>query len=269
MSDPRTPELAADCTRCFGLCCVLLPFSAVSGFGADKPGGTSCTHLRGDDLCGIHDRLRDEGWPGCTVFDCFGAGQQVSQVTYRGVSWREGANRGEMAAVFTVMRLLHEALFHLDDALGRGPDRALERRRVELVALTGSTSERLLALDLDELLEAVGAELGSASARIRSQETASPQGLAGRDLAGQDLRGRRLRGADLRGSVLIAADLRRVDLTDADLLGVDLRDTDVRGANLAGSLFLSQAQLNAARGDAGTSIPPRCSRPPYWSPGPS
>jgi hypothetical protein len=88
------PELVADCSRCFGLCCVLLPFAAASGFGMDKASGTPCPHLDRDDRCAIHATLREDGWPGCAVFDCHGAGQQVSQVTYRGVSWREQDNLG-------------------------------------------------------------------------------------------------------------------------------------------------------------------------------
>ena len=116
--------LTADCSRCFGLCCVLLPFSAASGFGADKASGTPCTHLDGADRCRIHATLREDGWPGCTVFDCFGAGQQVSQVTYGGVSWREQDNLGEMAAVLSVMRQLHEMLAHLSEAQHRSPDAA-------------------------------------------------------------------------------------------------------------------------------------------------
>ena len=89
MTLPALPVLRADCASCFGLCCVLTPFSRESGFGITKSSGTPCHHLRRDDRCGIHATLREDGWPGCTVFDCFGAGQQVSQVTYAGVSWRD------------------------------------------------------------------------------------------------------------------------------------------------------------------------------------
>ena len=49
------------------------------------------------------------------------AGQQVSQVTYGGVSWREQDNLPEMAAVLSVMRSLHEMLVHLPAGLGAGP----------------------------------------------------------------------------------------------------------------------------------------------------
>lgn len=253
------PELVADCARCIGLCCVLLPFSAVAGFGADKAGGTPCHHLRADDGCEIHATLREDGWPGCAAFDCFGAGQQVVQVTYAGRSWRDpGADRGEMAAVFTVVRLLHEMLAHLTEAVrrtGRGAG-----LRAEVRSLVDGTPAELLALDVDVLRGRVGAELRVISADLRAGG-ARP----GDDLAGADLRGRDLRRADLRGSVLIRADLRQADLTDADLLGADLRDADVRGARLADALFLSQAQVNTARGDAGTTLPVQLRRPGHWA----
>ena len=165
---PVLPVLRADCSRCFGLCCVLAPFSADQGFAISKPSGVPCHHLQRDDLCGIHDRLRESGWPGCTVFDCFGAGQQVAQVTYRGVSWRDHDDLGEMAAVLSVMRRLHESLTHLTEALRRSPtagDRALLEH---VLALTEGTPEELLHLDLDELMATVGDALGAASGRVRS-----------------------------------------------------------------------------------------------------
>jgi hypothetical protein len=259
VTDPEVPPLVADCEQCFALCCVLLPFSAVSGFGMDKPGGTPCPNLADDDRCSIHATLRQDGWPGCVTFDCFGAGQQVSQVTYGGVSWREADDLGEMAAVLSVMRLLHEMLSHLTEVGRRSPDPAAADLAAEIVVLTGATPTELLAVDLDDLHDRVGAALEAAGARLRS----GPD-LRRRDLAGRDLRDRELHDADLRGAVLIRADLRDLDLGRADLLGADLRDADVRGTGLGEALFLSQSQVNASRGDARTSIPDRLSRPAHW-----
>lgn len=257
------PEFSSDCSRCLGLCCVLLPFSAAAGFGADKAGGEACGHLRADDRCGIHDRLREEGWPGCTVFECFGAGQQVSQVTYAGGGWRDrdGDQRAEMAAVFSVMRVLHEMLAHLSEVERRTPDPAATALRTELAAHTALDPVSLLGLDLDDLHDRVGPALVAASRRIRSRRGAA---LDHADLAGRDLRRRRLAEADLRGALLIAADLRGLDLGRADLLGADLRDADVRGANLSATLFLTQPQVNAAVGDAGTTLPPALAVPGHW-----
>jgi hypothetical protein len=256
---PEAPSLVADCEQCFALCCVLLPFSAVSGFGIDKPGGTPCPNLADDDRCRIHATLRRDGWAGCVTFDCFGAGQQVSQVTYGGVSWRESDNLGEMAAVLSVMRLLHEMLAHVTEVERRSPEPAATELMAEIVVLTGATPTELLAVDLDDLHDRVGAVLEAASARLRQG-----QSFRGRDLAGQDLRASDVHDADLRGAVLIRADLRDLDLGRADLLGVDLRDADLRGADLGRALFLSQTQVNAALGDARTGLPDRLSRPAHW-----
>ena len=67
------------------------------------------------------------------------------------------------------------------------------------------------------------------------------------------------------GALLIRADLREADLTRADLLGADLRDADVRGSLLEQSWFLTQAQLNTARGDGSTQIPAHLTRPGHWA----
>ena len=42
------PELTADCGRCFGLCCVALPFSRSADFAYDKPAGEPCVNLQPD-----------------------------------------------------------------------------------------------------------------------------------------------------------------------------------------------------------------------------
>ncbi len=252
-------RLEADCTRCFGLCCVALPFARSADFPVYKAGGEPCRNLLADHRCGIHDRLASEGWRGCVTFDCFGAGQQVSQVTFGGVSWREAPTTAPtMYAVLPVMRQLHEMLAHLRDALALEPDEAtrqgLEAATEEVSAATAGTPDELLAVDLVAVRSRVGGLLGAVSASTRDRRR-SRHGIpkpprrvrAGADLVAVDLRGRDLRAADLRGALLIAADLRDTDLRWADLLGADLRDADLRGARLDGALFLTRPQLAAAR----------------------
>ncbi len=255
-------ELASDCSRCFGLCCVLLPFRAESGFGADKESGTPCGHLGADDGCGIHDDLRGRGWPGCTVFECFGAGQQVSQVTYAGTSWRENDNLGEMAAVLSAMRQLHEMLVHLTEVGRSSPSPVAAGLVVRITELVALPAEAVLAVDVDGLRAEVSDELSTASARIRGEGGTDRTGA---DLSGHDLREVPLRLVCLRGALLLGADLRGGDLTGTDLLGADLRGADVRGADLAGAVFLTQPQVNATRGDAATRLPEGLSRPGHWS----
>jgi uncharacterized protein YjbI with pentapeptide repeats len=273
--DPSTDgvrlDLQPDCARCFGLCCVALPFAASADFAVDKVAGQPCTNLQADFRCGIHARLRDQGFPGCTVFDCFGAGQQVSQTTFGGQDWRQAPHTArQMFDVFPVMRQLHEMLAYLAEALALPPARSLHgdlRRALDdLDRLTRGSADTLAEVDVAALRRDVNALLLRTSELVRAAVPGRKKDHRGADLIGARLRGADLRGADLRGAYLIAADLAGADLRAADLIGADLRDADLSGADLTGSLFLTRAQLAAAKGDAGTVLPPAFSRPAHWQP---
>jgi hypothetical protein len=253
-------DLRSDCSRCTGLCCVLLPFQASGGFGVDKPSGVPCLNLADDDGCSIHERLWSTGWPGCVIFECFGAGQLITEQTYAGTSWREVDDLGEMAAVLSATRMLQELRWHLREAVGLDPTSGAAELETELGQLVLGTPVDILTIDVDDIHERVGDVLRRVSADRRRSSDKQRRDLAGRDLRDQDLR-----GANLRGCLLLAADLRGVDLTSADLLGADLRDADLRGTLLAGALFLSQPQVAAARGDTATTLPGRLVRPRHWT----
>jgi hypothetical protein len=264
-------DLRADCAGCFALCCVALPFTASADFAIDKDAGRPCPNLDAGFRCGIHAHLRREGFPGCTVFDCFGAGQKVSQVTFAGRDWRQDPGTARrMFAVFPVMRQLHELLWYLTEARTLPAARPLHGELRDMLRrtdrLTRSGARELAGLD-------VAAHRGAVAALLRRVSELARAGVPrrknhrGADLIGADLTGADLHGADLRGAYLIAAGLRGADLSHADLIGADLRDADLRGATLTGALFLTQSQLNAARGDAATTIPPALTRPAHW-PGP-
>lgn len=269
--DPESrPELRADCGNCFGLCCVALAFTRSADFAADKRSGEPCHHLTDGHRCGIHTRLRADGYRGCTVYDCFGAGQQVSQVTFGGRDWRGAPDGGRaMFDALPRMRQLHELLAYLTELRDRRAAAALhpaaDRELARVRALTGLGPDELAALDLDAERAAVNPLLLRGSELVRAQAPGRRRAdRRGADLVGARLRGADLRGTDFRGACLIAADLRGADLRLADLIGADLRDADLRGADLTGALFLTQSQVNAARGDARTRIAPALDRPGHW-----
>lgn len=262
-------DLRADCAQCFGLCCVALPFAASNDFAADKDAGTPCENLQADFRCGIHAQLRDKGFRGCTVFDCFGAGQKVSQVTFGGRDWRQHPDTArQMFAVFPVMRQLHELLAYVTEALDRPEARpvheGLRTALADLERLTLSPAEVLTELATEAVRQEVNALLLRAGELIRNAAPGRKKNHRGADLFGARLNRAKLQGACLRGACLIAADLSGADLRSADLIGADLRDADLSGADLTGAVFLTQAQLNAARGDAGTKLPASLARPAHW-----
>ncbi|RDI45501.1 pentapeptide repeat protein [Falsibacillus pallidus] len=82
---------------------------------------------------------------------------------------------------------------------------------------------------------------------------------------GKNLKTSDFRGANFRGAYLIAADLRDSDFRMAEMIGADMRDADVRGADFSNSLFLTQVQINAAKGDSKTKLPPGIKHPLHWS----
>lgn len=272
-SGPERLGLRAACGDCFALCCVALHFGRSAEFSFDKPAGEPCPNLGDDHRCGIHADLRGHGCSGCAVFDCFGAGQKVSQHTFGGVDWRRGtdsdpARARRMFAVFPIMRQLHELLWYLAEALtfaAAEPVHAELRRALdETERLSYADAQTILDADVPALRGRINVLLTRASELARAQAPERERNHRGADLIGARLAGADLRGANLRGALLIAADLRRADLRLADVIGADLRDADLRAADLRGCLFLTQAQLDSAKGDGATRLAPGATRPAHW-----
>ncbi|MDC0765442.1 pentapeptide repeat-containing protein [Streptomyces sp. HD] len=264
-------DLHGDCANCFGLCCVALPFTASADFALDKDAGTPCRNLQDDHRCGIHARLRQSGFSGCTVYDCFGAGQKVSQVTYAGKDWRTASSEDarRMFDVFPVVRQLQELLWYLTEALTLPAARPLHAELREIrettEELTRRTPRELAELDVSAHRQEVNVLLLKTSELARAGVRGRKKNRRGADLMGARLKGADLRGANLRGAYLIAADLTGADLRGADFIGADLRDTDLTDADLTDAFFLTQPQLNAARGSAGTRLPGSVVRPVHWT----
>ncbi|MCF3139269.1 pentapeptide repeat-containing protein [Paenarthrobacter sp. AR 02] len=270
-----SPTLRPDCGSCFALCCTALGFARSADFAIDKPAAAPCPNLAGDFSCTIHQRLRPRGFRGCTVFDCFGAGQAVSQQTFGGVSWAEDpSSRHSMFAVFKTVKQLHEMLWYLEEA-------GLRTFDPELADEAGLLSSRIATIAGGDATTVLGADVGLLHGEVRNllmevseevrgaycaegTETLDGGLRPGADLMGAVLANRRLCGAGLRGSYLIGADLRGSDLAAVDLLGADLRGAQLQAADLSRALYVTQPQVNAAEGSSDTRLPIRLSRPEHW-----
>jgi len=260
------------------LCCAALPFAASVDFAIDKDAGQPCHNLQPDFRCGIHTTLRQQGFRGCTVFDCFGAGQKVSQVTYGGQDWRQVPGTAkQMFDVLSIMRQLHELLWYLSEAItlhaARSIHSEVSKAFEETERLTRLTPDSLMELDMIAHRAEINVLLLRTSELVRAEAERKQKNSPGRqknpgrgaDLIGANLKGANLRATHLRGAYLIAADLRGANLRYADLIGADFRDADIRDADLTGSIFLTQFQVNAAKGNNDTKLPPSLTRPTHWS----
>ncbi|TKH42242.1 hypothetical protein C1I60_19475 [Paenibacillus terrae] len=284
LSEERRRSIRADCEKCIGLCCVALRFSASDGFPIDKNAGQPCVHLQKDFRCGIHESLSKPGLKGCVSFDCFGAGQKVSQVSFAGQDWQSSPEVApKMFKVFTTMMQIHELLWYLTEAVMLQPARSIydqiQALLEETERLTYLSPDDLLKLDVGEHRASVNVLLLKTSELVRAEVHQKQKGHhtgqkrrsggkknidRGADLIGADLRKVDLRGANLRGAYLIAADLRGNNLTGADLIGADFRNADLRGTDLSNSIFLTQNQINSAKGDHSTKLPSALQRPEHW-----
>ncbi|MGE7674313.1 pentapeptide repeat-containing protein [Lysinibacillus sp. NPDC094403] len=268
-------SLQADCQSCFGLCCTALNIAASSDFAINKAAGVPCPNLQSNFSCQIHSKLRDQGFKGCTVFDCLGAGQKVSQTTFHGQDWRQYPEISEkMFRVFPIMEQLYEMIAYVAEALSYKVDSSLfNRLHIQLEQLKHATeleADALLAINIPNFRLPVNVLLLETSEQIRKSlivkigKNSRKYDNRGVDWIGKNLKGKDLRATDLRGSYLIATNLQNADLRGVDFIGADLRDANLRGADLSSSMFLTQMQINSAQGNHQTKLPSHLKRPSYW-----
>ncbi|MEG2984967.1 MAG: pentapeptide repeat-containing protein, partial [Peptostreptococcaceae bacterium] len=170
-----------------------------------------------------------------------------------------------------VMRQLHEMLWYLNQAVSLKESNSIHGKIrfmiEETEKLTYLDAKSLIDLDIAAHQDKVNELIFETSEMVRSKvwnkvkSQKIPRGLY---CMGADLSKFNLKGANLRGALLIATNLRNVDLSKADLIGADLRDADLRGANLSDCIFITQSQINSAKGDSNTKLPKVLNRPFYW-----
>jgi hypothetical protein len=151
--------LRADCARCQGLCCVSLPFDQSEWFGFDKPANVACRHLAPDCACAIHGELAAHGQAGCSIYDCYGAGQRITQELYAGVSWqRQPAARAALFEAFRRLKRVHELRLLLHEArrlaLSPGQTMQLQQLLERLEPVDGFSARSLDTLDLADVEDA-------------------------------------------------------------------------------------------------------------------
>ena len=160
-----------------------------------------------------------------------------------------------------LLRLLTEAR-----GLAHGPlTQDVDVLLVELQQLVASPADQVASADIVSLRGQVGPLLGEVSESHRRPTPRSRRFQPRAQLMGSNLRKARLDRHCLRSALLIAADLRGATFDRTDLLGADLRDADLSGADLRGAIFLTQQQVDAARGSESTRLPAGLHVPSHWN----
>jgi len=128
--------LRSDCSRCAALCCIAFAAEEMPGFAASKNAGEPCPNLDHCGACRIYTHRSESGFAGCIAFECFGAGQFVTQTDFGGRDWRQDpALLAPMTDAFLAVRRLFELNYLVDHA--RNTAALNEQSRSELDAIGG------------------------------------------------------------------------------------------------------------------------------------
>lgn len=267
-NDEILRSMKCDCAHCSGLCCIALFFSKVDGFPINKSAGYPCINLLKDYRCKIHSQLESKKMKGCIGYDCFGAGQHVTQVIYKGDTWNNTPERStEIFDVFIAVYDLYQIRYYLEESLLIIPAQSLEKSLQSLIdeniTICNGSPHAILSFDLDEyrnrsniVLKQV-CKLLEHSLKIDTPKT--PKSF----FAG-NFKGKNMSGTDLSTLLLIAADFENCIFNGTIFLGADTRDTNFTNADLREAVFLTQGQINSAKGSTSTKLPAHLDYPPTW-----
>lgn len=264
-------ELSIDCKNCSGLCCVALYCSKSEGFPADKVSGKPCQNLMQDFRCSIHEDLVQSKMKGCLAYDCFGAGQKVTQNIYLGENWMTSPELAKQVYdVFLIVFQLHQMLWYLVEvsiiehvkiAENKSLLHDVDTLIVQNEQMTQLPPEQILKLDIEHYRAEVNKVLKEVSVLIAVDAKTTRKST---DFFGKNFKRDNLDGKDFSMSLLIAANLEGCSLKETNFLGSDMRDTNIKNTDLSKSIFLTQMQVNAAIGNCNTKLPQRLRYPMAW-----
>ena len=259
-------SLRIDCEKCSGLCCVALYCMKTDGFPDNKPAGVPCKHLMPDFCCDIHGQLANKKMKGCLAYDCFGAGQKVTQSSYANENWKTNPEKAnEIFQVFKLVFQFHQMVWYLLEASSLVTDKRISAAVDTLIAqniqMTALVPAEILEIDITNYQTEVNQVLKKVSHQLAAD---SFDKVVRKDYLGKNFKRANLNGCDFSMTLMIAANLEGCSLKGANFLGADLRDANIRNTDLSGSLFLTQMQINAAQGNAITKLPSNLCRPTSW-----
>ncbi len=267
-NDQILRSFKCDCANCSGLCCVALFFSKVDGFPINKSAGYPCINLLKDYRCKIHPELESRKMKGCIGYDCLGAGQHVTQVIYKGNTWSDTPDKStEIFDVFTAVFDLFQIRYYLEESLLIITAQSLEKPLKSLIdennnVCKGSPDD-ILSFDLEEYRDRANTVLKQVC-KLLGENLNTDTHKIPKSFFGGIFKGKNMSGADLSAKLLIAADFENCLFNGTVLLGSDTRDTNFNNADLSQAVFLTQGQINSAKGNRNTKLPPYLDYPSTW-----
>ncbi len=267
-NDKMWEQMKSDCSQCSGLCCTALFFSKMDGFPKDKIAGKPCINLLEDYRCKIHSQLEKQKMKGCIGYDCFGAGQQVTQIIYKGQTWRTLAKQSqEIFDVFCAVFRMYQMRYFLAESMLIIPAEPIREDIQSLleenIEICQSAPKDILSFDIESYRQRVNPVLRKVCTLLQ-QTLHSDEKQSSKVFMGKSLKGRDMSGLDFSTKILIGADFSNGTFNGTIFLGADTRDTNFSNADLSEAVFLTQGQINSAKGNRNTKIPRHLYYPITW-----
>ena len=151
--------------------------------------------------------------------------------------------------------------WYLLEALSLASDETLKADIDELIMkneqMTAYTSYELIHLDMEEYkanVNKVLKQISNGNAIFSSDKNS-------KDYFGKNFRHANLDRRDFSMAMMIAANFEGCSLKGTNFLGADIRDANIKNTDLSECIFLTQMQINAAKGNSNTKLPANLSRP--------
>lgn len=257
----------SDCSKCSGLCCTALFFSKIDGFPEDKVAGVPCCNLEKNFLCKIHQELEKKGMKGCIAYDCFGAGQFVTQQICHGDTWKDNENKTEIFHAFHKVFQLFQIRYYLAEASSIIPAEPIKTEIESLIKenekLCANNLEDIDKIDVETHRDRVNNLLHKTCEYVNQYLHITVKNQS-TDYMARKCNGMNLSGYDMSMKLLIAANFTDCKFYGTNFLGADTRDTNFSNADLREALFLTQGQINASKGNRKTLLPDHLTYPVTW-----
>lgn len=261
-------SLKSNCSQCSGLCCTALFFSKMDGFPENKQAGKPCFYLQKNFQCKIHGELEKRKMNGCIGYDCFGAGQQVTQSIYSGQTWQNTPGQAkEIFDVYLKVFQLYQIRYFLLEAMTILPAKMLQNNIKLLIEeneiTCNSKPQDIILFNTEKYRNRANILLKQVCSLLQKSLCCENKKCPS-DFMGSNFENKDFRGLDLSTKLLIAANFNHCVFDGTIFLGADTRDADFSNADLRDAVFITQGQINSAKGNRNTKLPQYLDYPYTW-----
>jgi len=259
-------NLRLNCKDCSGLCCVALFFNKSDGFPENKKAGKPCINLNNDYTCNVYNQLESKHLKGCIAYDCFGAGQKVTQEWKSKGYWNtNNLIKNDIFKSFEMNQMLNQIMWYLLEAYTICDESKMNRINQliqENINTTKLDMVELLTYDIETYRTKVNVELKQLTYELekKSNKKIESKFQFEMDYSNQDLS-----YMDFTMTYLIGSNLDGCKLQYTNFLGTDVRDVSVKNTDLSECIFLTQFQVNSMLGNVRTLLPSELSIPIHWT----